>query len=80
MKVNILSNNCCEIKTTKGTYLQSYSTIVAFRDYSGFTVFPKWDYSRTTARHVSQWIGFSSKEIRKKIKEGKIKVKDEPEL
>ena len=81
MHVNILGSNQCEIVTEHGKYLQSYKSIVAKKDYGEITLYPKWDYSRTTAKHVGKWLGKSSKEIREKIKQGEIIVeKYEPEL
>ena len=81
MHVNVLGANKCEIITEKGKYLQSYKSIVAKKCFGEITLYPKWDYSRTTAKHVGQWLGMSCKEIREKIKQGDIKVeKYEPEL
>ena len=81
MCVNVLGANKCEIVTESGKYLQSYKAIVAKKWFGEITLYPKWDYSRTTAKHVGQWLGISSKEIREKIKQGDIKVeKYGPEL
>lgn len=84
MKVKILGSNSLEIEFKDKRYLQSYKSIVASFDRTNFTytVYPMWDYSRTTAKHVSQWTGYSSKEIRRLIKDGvKFKYEDkEPEL
>ena len=83
MHVNVLGANKCEIDMENGTgkYLQSYKSIVAKKCFGEITLYPKWDYSRTTAKHVGQWLGISSKEIREKIKQGDIKVeKYAPEL
>ena len=81
MHVNVLGANKCEIITENGKYLQSYKAIVARKLFGEITLYPKWDYSHTTAKHVGQWLGISCKEIREKIKQGDIKVeKYEPEL
>ena len=83
MVVNVLGENKCEIDMENGTgrYLQSYKSIVAKKCFGEITLYPKWDYSRTTAKHVGQWLGISCKEIREKIKQGDIKVEQyEPEL
>ena len=81
MHVNVLGANKCEIVTEDGKYLQSYKAIVAKKHYGEITLYPKWDYSRTTAKHVGQWLGMSCKEIREKIKQCEIQVeKYEPEL
>lgn len=56
-------------------------SIVAKKHCGEITLYPKWDYSRTTAKHVGQWLELSCAEIRTKIKEGKIKVEEhEPEI
>lgn len=81
MHINILGVNKCEIITKRGKYLQSYKAIVAKKWFGKITLYPKWDYSHTTAKHVGQWLGISCKDIREKIKQGDIKVeKYEPEL
>ena len=83
MHVNVLGANKCEIDMENGTskYLQSYKSIVAKKCFGEITLYPKWDYSRTTAKHVGQWLGMSCKQIREKIKQCEIKVeKYEPEL
>ena len=83
MHVNILGANKYEIDMENGTgkYLQSYKSIVAKKCFGEITLYPKWDYSRTTAKHVGQWLEIPSKEIREKIKQGDIKVeKYEPKL
>ena len=81
MHVNVLGANKCEIITENGKYLQSYKAIVAKKWFGEITLYPKWDYSCTTAKHVGQWLGISCKEIREKIKQGYIKVEQyEPEF
>ena len=81
MHVNVLGANKCEIITENGKYLQAYKSIVAKKCFGEITLYPKWDYSRTTAKHVGQWLGMSCKQIREKIKQCEIKVeKYEPEL
>ena len=70
MRVNILGQNKCEIETQSGVYLQSYKSIVAYRSYNGnIVLYPKWNYSRTTAKHVAQWLRIPAKEIHKRIKD-----------
>ena len=82
MRVNILGMNKCEIATRYGCYLQSYKSIVAFISNEGrITLYRDWDYSVTTAKHVGQWLGISSKDLRKMIKEGRVlKLDEEPDL
>ena len=55
MHVNVLRANKCEIITENGKYLQSYKDIVAKKWFGKITLYPKWDYSHTTAKHVGQW-------------------------
>lgn len=87
--VTILKRNCAEINLgVNGKYLQSYDSIVAFQPYYNFispeykaVLYPKWDYSRTTCKHITRWLQMTPDEIRKAIKEKKIKYEDkEPDL
>lgn len=71
MKVQPIGANHFVIETKDGYYLQSYKSIVAFRGEGQTILFPKWDYSKTTAKHVGQWLGLSAKEIREYLKEGR---------
>lgn len=70
MYVEQLGNNVCAIHTDKGTYLQSYRSIVALKGHGTITLYPKWDFSRTTMKHVTQFLGYCSKELRKFIQTG----------
>ena len=81
MKVNILGEHKCEIELNEDYYLQSYKSIVGNKGWGKITLYPKWNYSRTTVKHVSQWLGIPAKEIHKRIKEGSITVSNtEPEI
>ena len=63
------------IETPKGTFLQSYDTLVAWKSPSGRVVVDHdWDYSRTTTKYVSMFVGKSPKEIRRDIQNGNITV------
>jgi hypothetical protein len=77
-KANILGTNVIELDTDEGVYLQSYRTIVAFRPRGGGVVLDgrHWDYSVTTAKHVSQWLQTTSKDIRKRIADGTYQTAD----
>ena len=61
------------IETDKGTFFQSYGTIIA-----GFTndglVFDRdyWNYSRTTSRHRNTFTHLDTAETKKRIKDGQI--------
>ena len=58
-KVNKLANNQFEIRTPKGTYLQSYSSIIAFKPNDTSRVKLDayyWDYSRTTGKYRNQFL------------------------
>ena len=73
--VQIIGANNVWIHTEEGTYCQSYSTIVALQRKDGsFTLAKAWDCSRTTAKHVSYFVGRPAAEIRKAIKAGEIEV------
>ena len=56
-------------------FFQSYDVIVCVQ-YKGETLLDEhyWDYSRTTLRYLSQFLGHYTDETRKKIKEGKYKL------
>ena len=74
-KVKIIGANVCQIETVNGTtFLQSYSSVVAKRGGGKIVLSSYWDYSKTTAKHVAQWIGKSAKEIRAEIQKGVIQV------
>lgn len=61
-------------------YLVSYETVVAgwetWETGEGIVLDPKWEYSRTTMKHVNWFLGCNAQEIRKKIKSGAYKVKN----
>ncbi len=61
------------ISTDKGTYFQSYYSIIAFRPYDRTkrTVLDRqyWDYSRTTGKYRNMFLGETIEETRRKIKE-----------
>ena len=77
MKVRIVSNNCVEIVTAEGVYLQSYRTVVA--KVSGgeeVTLDPNWDCSTTTTKHVTKFLNERPKEIRDKLMSGEYIISD----
>ena len=74
LKVSQFSANHIVIRTAHGTAFQSYDSIVAFRDRDSSKLYlgSDWDYSRTTVKHLVQWLGRNATEIRKGLKDGSI--------
>lgn len=73
-----IPNQFC-IHTQDGVYFQSYSRTIAFqRSGSNIVVLDKnyWDYSRTTSKYRSIFLGESTKETRKKVESGAYILKD----
>lgn len=60
------------IRTDKGVYFQSYSSIIVFQPFSGKIQLDKsrWDYSVTTGKYRNQFLGETKAETEKKIKAG----------
>jgi hypothetical protein len=54
------------------TYFQSYDTTIVKRDFSQGKIFidKGYPYSTTTSKYASQFLGETSKEIKRKIKDG----------
>jgi len=60
-----------------GTFLQSYSTIIAAKTPDGvFLDRDKWDYSATTNKHRCDFLDEYIAETRKKIKSGEYTLID----
>lgn len=79
MKLKNIGQNCQLVSENIGEIygtdtLFSYGVPVARYQVNGFLLGEKWDYSRTTAKHVSQFLGMTAKEIREKIKKGEFQV------
>ena len=81
--VKQMTNNAiiiCLKDNTNGNvarYLVSYETVVAgWEEGEGIVLDPKWEYSRTTMKHVNLFLGCNAQEIRAKIKSGAYKVKN----
>jgi hypothetical protein len=52
-------------------YFQSYNTVIVARNSEGtFLDSDAWNYSRTTSKYRSEFLGESTKETEKKIKNG----------
>lgn len=84
LSVEITGAHTAEILTTEGKYLQSYAVIVAARASRRYRInqdtpliildIQYWDYSKTTVRHIGQFLNLNAKEIRAKIKSGEIEL------
>jgi hypothetical protein len=67
-----------KIYTTHGVYLQHYDSIVAFKP--GYEtdrtieLGEDWNYSRTTMKHVNQFLNSDTAKTRKNIASGKWKL------
>ena len=79
MKVHILKQNVCVIEVKGAEYLQSYSTLVAYKAYGPDAIIIKHGQpqSVTTAKHISQWIGEPYKQA---LKSGRAIYGDIPEI
>mgnify|MGYP003134338983 FL=1 len=64
------------IWTDEEQFFQSYQTIIGRRDSEGNVTLDKnrWDYSVTTSKYRNQWLGMNTKEIKKAIDNGTIKL------
>tara|TARA_R100000655_G_C2925550_1_gene183069 strand:+ start:371 stop:652 length:282 start_codon:yes stop_codon:yes gene_type:complete len=65
------------IYTNKGTYFQSYNSIIAHKRAKDGQIFLDecyWDYSRTTSKYRGDYLGEYTAETRQKIKEKKYKL------
>ena len=66
------------IRDDKGTYFQSYRTMIAFVPLSGKVQLDAraWDYSRTTGKYRNQFLGETKAETVKKINSGEYELVD----
>jgi len=64
------------IWTDEEQFFQSYQTIIGKRDNEGnvFLDQNRWDYSVTTSKYRNQWLGMNTKEVKKAIDDGTIKL------
>lgn len=61
--------------TNEGSYFQSYSTVIAFKEVGGKVFLdPRWDCSVTTGKYRNQFLGESIAETRKKIESGEYTI------
>ena len=66
------------IYTDKGVYFQSYSTVIAHRDFSGKVTLDRrfWDVSVTTSKYRSIFLEESTAETRRKIESGEYRLEN----
>lgn len=64
------------IYTPEGTYFQSYTSTIAFRDQNGKIQLDEdtWDYSRTTGKYRNEFLGEYIELTRDKIKSGEYEL------
>ena len=70
IKVYQLANNQFEIITPKGTYFQSYNSIIAFKPNDSRRIQLDsyyWNYSRTTSKYRNQFLNEYIADTRAKI-------------
>ena len=70
--------NQFRIFTEHGTFFQSYSTVIAYKPFSGPIQLDhdSWDYSRTTAKYRNQFLRETTKETERKIENGEYVLTD----
>ena len=70
--------NQFKIRTDKGTYFQSYNSVIVFIDNNGNTFLDvnKWDYSSTTVKYRDLFLSEKTKDTQKKINTGEYKLID----
>ena len=64
--------NQFEIEAEDGLYFQSYRSMIAKVLHSGQVVLDEtyWNYSRTTSKYLSMFLGEPISDVKKKIKSG----------
>ena len=70
-KVNKVANQF-EITTAEGRYFQSYKSIIVFipNNNDPIQLGKDWRYSKTTSIHRNNFLGETTKETERKLKEG----------
>lgn len=68
--------NQFKIKTSKGTYFQSYDTIIAFVPYNAQIQLDSnyWNYSRTTSKYRNRFLGLTTDQTKMAIDTNRIKL------
>ena len=68
MELEQLANNQFIIRTNNEVFLQSYDKIVLKIDIKGNVFLTHfWNYSKTTSKYTSIFLGLSSKDIKKRL-------------
>ncbi len=70
--------NQFKIYTPKGVYFQSYDSIIALVDNKRNIILDEYyhDYSRTTSKYLTKFLGLNTQERKNQIKNKKIKLKN----
>lgn len=76
--ISTFAANHNHIHTSYGAYFTSYDSVILFNptDESVTYLDPKWEFSRTTTKHLGKYLDMSPTEIRKGIESGDFIVKD----
>lgn len=76
MKISQICNNLLQVEMNDLFYLQSYDSIIALYDKSTgcLTLFPKWDFSKTTKNHLFKWLNTTAPEYYDMLSEYKSKT------
>ena len=87
MKIKVISKNQFLIYMDGKVFLQSYDSVVACKsDGEAPILYKDWDYSRTTMKYVNNFLSgvfnrhITKKDIDKMAKEGKVIIKDVPNI
>jgi len=75
-KVTFLGNDACIIDTVEGSFLQHYSSIIAFIGIDGKIKLDinKWNYSTSTGKYRNQFLNEDKKITQKKIDNGEYEL------
>lgn len=79
VKVKNIAPNQFIIETPKGTYFQSYDSVIAFKPNNGGKIqldTKYWDYSATTSKYRNQFLSGGIAETRAKIANKEYKLVD----
>ena len=87
MKIKVISKNQFLIYMDGKVFLQSYDSVVACKsDGEAPILYKDWDYSRTRMKYVNNFLSgvfnrhITKKDIDKMAKEGKVIIKDVPNI
>jgi hypothetical protein len=78
MKVNSINPNTMILSTRYGKYLLNYNSAIAIiKNDNSVILSSDWDYSRTTMKRISEFLGQSAKITRQQIEDGVIIIDDQ---